>query len=115
MGCENFALEKFVYIITFRVLPFFVSFSFTVLVSFSLIFYVFCLMIIRMTSFSIDETSNQSCSSPVLGKRKPVKPQSSVWEHFIKVEGCDPKYPRVACKHCGASYACDFKEMVPLI
>ncbi|KAL4021214.1 hypothetical protein IC575_020006 [Cucumis melo] len=63
-----------------------------------------------MTSFSIDETSNQSCSSPVLGKRKPVKPQSSVWEHFIKVEGCDPKYPRAACKHCGASYACDSKR-----
>uniref|UniRef100_A0A9I9ECV5 Uncharacterized protein n=1 Tax=Cucumis melo TaxID=3656 RepID=A0A9I9ECV5_CUCME len=31
----------------------------------------------RMTSFSVDETSNQSCSSPVLGKRKSVKPPSS--------------------------------------
>uniref|UniRef100_A0A9I9E8D2 BED-type domain-containing protein n=1 Tax=Cucumis melo TaxID=3656 RepID=A0A9I9E8D2_CUCME len=64
----------------------------------------------RMTSFSVDETSNQSCSSPVLGKRKPVKPPSSVWEHVIKVEGCDFKYPRAACKHCGASYACDSKR-----
>ncbi|TYK28189.1 putative transposase [Cucumis melo var. makuwa] len=68
------------------------------------------LQILRMTSFSVDETSNQSCSSPVLGKRKPVKPPSSVWEHFIKVEGCDPKYPRAACKHCGISYACDSKR-----
>ncbi|TYK22234.1 putative transposase [Cucumis melo var. makuwa] len=65
---------------------------------------------LRMTSFSVDETLNQSCSSPVLGKRKPIKPPSSVCEHFIKVEGCDPKYPRAACKHCGASYACDSKR-----
>ncbi|KAA0068066.1 putative transposase [Cucumis melo var. makuwa] len=65
---------------------------------------------LRMTSFSVDETSNQSCSSPMLGKRKSVKPPSSVWEHFIKVEGCDPKYPRAACKHCGAPYACDSKR-----
>ena len=67
-------------------------------------------MIITMTSFSIDETSKQSCSSPVLEKRKPVKPPSSVWKHFIKVEGCDPKYPRVACKHCGTLYVCDSKR-----
>ncbi|KAA0034838.1 putative transposase [Cucumis melo var. makuwa] len=65
---------------------------------------------LRMTSFSVDETSNQSCYSPVLGKRKLVKPPPSVWEHFIKVEGCDPKYPRAACKHCGTSYACDSKR-----
>ena len=63
-----------------------------------------------MTLFSIDETSKHSCSSPVLEKRKPIKPPSSVWEHFIKVEGCDPKYPKVACKHCGTSYVCDSKR-----
>ncbi|KAA0026197.1 putative transposase [Cucumis melo var. makuwa] len=63
-----------------------------------------------MISFLVDETSNQSCSSPVLGKRKLVKPPPSAWEHFIKVEGCDPKYPRAACKHCAASYACDSKR-----
>ena len=67
-------------------------------------------MIIRMTSFSVGETSKQSCSSPVLGKRKSVKPPPSIWEHFIKVEECDPKYPWVACKHCEASCACDFKR-----
>ncbi|KAA0060372.1 putative transposase [Cucumis melo var. makuwa] len=65
---------------------------------------------VELSALGMDETSNQSCSSPVLGKRKPVKPPSSVWEHFIKVEGCDPKYPRAACKHCGASYACDSKR-----
>ncbi|KAA0042874.1 zinc finger BED domain-containing protein RICESLEEPER 2-like [Cucumis melo var. makuwa] len=67
-------------------------------------------MIIRITSFSVDVTSKQSCSSPALGKGKPVKPPSSVWEDFIKVEGWDLKYPRTACKHCGTSYACDSKR-----
>ena len=67
-------------------------------------------MIIRMTSFSIDETSNQSCSSSVLEKRKPIKPPSSVWKHFIKVERCDPKFSRASCKHCRTSYPCDSKR-----
>ena len=30
---------------------------------------------------------------------------------FIKVEGCDPKYLRAACKHCEISYACDSKRI----
>uniref|UniRef100_A0A9I9E9F0 BED-type domain-containing protein n=1 Tax=Cucumis melo TaxID=3656 RepID=A0A9I9E9F0_CUCME len=29
---------------------------------------------------------------------------------FMEVEGCDPKYPRAACKHCRASYAFDSKR-----
>uniref|UniRef100_A0A9I9EBD2 HAT C-terminal dimerisation domain-containing protein n=1 Tax=Cucumis melo TaxID=3656 RepID=A0A9I9EBD2_CUCME len=38
-----------------------------------------------MTSFSVDETLNQSCSSPVLGKRKPIKPPSSVNSSRFKI------------------------------
>ena len=30
---------------------------------------------------------------------------------FIKVEGCDPKYPRVAWKHYRISYACAYKRI----
>uniref|UniRef100_A0A9I9ECG1 BED-type domain-containing protein n=1 Tax=Cucumis melo TaxID=3656 RepID=A0A9I9ECG1_CUCME len=30
--------------------------------------------------------------------------------HYMFRSGCDPKYPRAACKHCGASYVCDSKR-----
>uniref|UniRef100_A0A9I9EK68 HAT C-terminal dimerisation domain-containing protein n=1 Tax=Cucumis melo TaxID=3656 RepID=A0A9I9EK68_CUCME len=42
-----------------------------------------------MTSFSVDETSNQSCYSPVLGKRKLVKPPPSMYVNPLEdnVEG----------------------------
>uniref|UniRef100_A0A9I9EA04 Zinc finger BED domain-containing protein RICESLEEPER 2-like n=1 Tax=Cucumis melo TaxID=3656 RepID=A0A9I9EA04_CUCME len=42
-----------------------------------------------MTSFSVDETSNQSCTSPVLGKRKSVKPPPSMYVNPLEdnVEG----------------------------
>ena len=65
-----------------------------------------------MTSLFVDETSKQSFSSLVrlLGKRKPIKPSSSAWEHFIKVKRCDPKYPRAVCKHYRTTYACDLKN-----
>ena len=79
------------------------------------LFCLFCLMIIRMTSFSIDKTSKWSCSSLVLGKRKPVKPPPSVWEHFIKVEWCDPKYPGLLVNIVGLHMLVIPNEIIQLI
>lgn len=70
-----------------------------------------------MTSSFANDTSKQSHSSLIrlLGKRKPTKPTSLAWEHLIRVEGCDPKYPWIACKYCRTTYAVIPRKMVQLI
>uniref|UniRef100_A0A9I9E9M7 Uncharacterized protein n=1 Tax=Cucumis melo TaxID=3656 RepID=A0A9I9E9M7_CUCME len=45
-----------------------------------------------MNSFSIDETSNQSCSSPVLGKRKPSKHLDDMTEEIDGAEEIDEEF-----------------------
>ena len=36
------------------------------------------------------------------------KKRSIVWGH-TRMEGGDPKKPRVACNYCGSTYTCDAK------
>ena len=47
---------------------------------------------------------------PTLGKRKPLRSASNVWEHFTRVENSNPKDPRCKCNYCGRDYACDTKK-----
>ena len=47
---------------------------------------------------------------PALGKRKPLRTASDVWNHFTKVENSDPNDPRCICNYCGKDYACDTKR-----
>ncbi|PON96394.1 Zinc finger, BED-type [Trema orientale] len=38
------------------------------------------------------------------------KKGSSIWEHFTKIEECDPNDPRCLCNYYGNDYACDTKK-----
>ncbi|ONI16525.1 hypothetical protein PRUPE_3G104400 [Prunus persica] len=57
-------------------------------------------------------TPVQSAPLPsTLGKRKPSKNASGVWEHFTKIK-CedDTSEPRCICKYCKKGYACGSKN-----
>ncbi|XP_060672818.1 zinc finger BED domain-containing protein RICESLEEPER 2-like [Ziziphus jujuba] len=44
-----------------------------------------------------------------LGKRKPSRKPSMVWDHYEKIENSDPDNPRCKYKYCGVDYACNSK------
>ncbi|CAB4289905.1 unnamed protein product [Prunus armeniaca] len=43
------------------------------------------------------------------GERKPARPPSIIWEHFIKMQD-DPKNPKAKYKYCNKVYACGSKR-----
>ncbi|KAL5568737.1 hypothetical protein UlMin_025312 [Ulmus minor] len=43
-------------------------------------------------------------------KKKPIR-GSTVWDHFTKIEGGDPKNRRCKCNYCGKDYAYDPKKV----
>ena len=49
-------------------------------------------------------------TTPPRTKKKPSR-NSTIWDHFTKVEGGDPKDPRCTCNYCGKDYACDSKRV----
>ena len=38
------------------------------------------------------------------------KEPSKIWDHFSKIEGCDPLYPKSQCNYCKKSYNCHPKR-----
>ncbi|XP_060676328.1 uncharacterized protein LOC132805410 [Ziziphus jujuba] len=45
-----------------------------------------------------------------LGKRKPSRKSSIMWDHYEKIENSDPDNPRCKCKYCGGDCACNSKS-----
>nr|XP_048321191.1 zinc finger BED domain-containing protein RICESLEEPER 2-like [Ziziphus jujuba var. spinosa] len=60
-------------------------------------------------SESAASTSLRPLPPSSLGKRKPSRKPSMVWDHYEKMENSDPDNPRCKCKYCGVDYACNSK------
>ncbi|BFG29321.1 hypothetical protein CerSpe_155950 [Prunus speciosa] len=59
---------------------------------------------------ALPQETKANDSAPIEeGKRKPARPPSIVWEHFIKMQD-DPNNPKAKCKYCNKVYACGSKK-----
>ncbi|KAL0003479.1 hypothetical protein SO802_017260 [Lithocarpus litseifolius] len=48
------------------------------------------------------QTQTETQQATINGGKEPSK----IWDHFSKMEGCDPLYPKSQCNYCKKSYNC---------
>ena len=52
------------------------------------------------------QTQTETQQATINGGKEPSK----IWDHFSKIEGYDPLYPKLQCNYCQMSYNCHPKR-----
>ena len=52
------------------------------------------------------QTKTKTQQATINGGKVPSK----IWDHFSKIEGCDPLYPKSQCNYCQRHYNCHQKR-----